>query len=529
MLAALLPESSVGMSEARRVYAKDPDPEAPPAPWLSFHITFSCIRKTRCYVRHMQSLETVVLAGGGAGSSLSAATPVSLRFLEDQITTLCAHLGAAEHRLLTLIAEFDAREGWAGIGIASCAHWLAWKCGISLVTARDRVRVAGALRSLPEISGAMSRGELSYSKVRALIRVATPANEAALVRLARQGTAVHVEEIVRRYRRVRRLDEATQAAAEAQRDRELRYHWDDDGLLVLHARLPAEQGALVLQALEVAADTLRLAARGDDRDDSAESSRLIPVPGPHGTDQPFAARRADALVLMAETLLQHGAAAASPGERHQIVVHVGASVLADPTRDGRAELEDGPPLAVETVRRLLCDGSIVPMTDDIDGNPLNVGRKTRAIPPALRRALASRDRGCRFPGCSHHRFTDGHHIHHWADGGETKLDNLVLLCRTHHRLVHEEGFTVGRGPAGTLVFSTPDGGRIEDAPKHVLLAADPVLALVEANATLAIGSRTIVPEWLGEKPDYDWITDALWRRDERARHTNADPTSADLA
>jgi len=186
-----------------------------------------------------------------------------LQQLEDEITTLCAHLGAAEHRLLVAIGEFDARKGWVGLGIASCAHWLGWKCGIALPTAHDKVRVARALRELPEISTAMSRGELSYSKVRALTRVATRANESSLVRIARQGTASHVEEVVRRYRKVQRLAETAQAA-KLQRTRQLRYHWDDDGTLILRARLPPEQGALILKALEAATDALRNADRAPD-------------------------------------------------------------------------------------------------------------------------------------------------------------------------------------------------------------------------------------------------------------------------
>ena len=232
---------------------------------------------------------------------------------------------------------------------------------------------------------------------------------------------------------------------------------------------------------------------------------------------------------MAETLLKHGPAEASPGERHQVVVHVDAAVLADPTRDGRSEIEDGPPIAVETVRRLLCDGSIVPMTDDADGNPLHVGRKTRAISAALRRALKSRDGGCRFPGCSHRRFADGHHIQHWADGGETNLDNLVLLCRTHHRLVHEEGFTVGRAQDGHLVFRTPEGRVIDNTTVYRVRAADPVLVLVDANLSLRINRRTIVPEWFGEKADYDWITDSLWRRDHAQGMTERPICSRGLA
>jgi hypothetical protein len=441
--------------------------------------------------------------------------------LETEITTLCAHLGAAEYRLLRAIGEFDARKGWWGIGIASCAHWLGWKCGISRAAAHEHVRVARALRELPEIGAAMARGELSYSKVRALTRVATPATDGALARLGRQGTAMHVEEIVRRYRRVRRAGET--ATIEAQRSRELRYRWDEDGSLVIYARLPAERGALVLQALEAAADTLRRAARGETESSAEDSPHRdgAPAPSPYRPDQSWAARRADALALMAETLLAHGATEASPGDRHQVVVHVDAAVLADPSRAGRAHIEDGPPLAVETVRRLCCDAALVPMTDDADGNPLDVGRKTRAIPPALRRALKSRDGGCRFPGCSHRRFADGHHIQHWADGGETKLDNLVLLCRTHHRLVHEEGFTLARDADGALAFRAPDGRAIDEKPTYAVLAADSVLRLFDTNRALGITARTCVPEWFGEKPAYDWITDSLCHRDDRAHASPA--------
>lgn len=452
--------------------------------------------------------------------------------LADEITTLAAHLGAAEFRLLRAIGEFDAREGWGGVGIASCAHWLNWRCGISLPAGREKVRVARALRALPETSAAMARGELSYSKVRAITRVATLENEQALVTLGRKGTAHHLEETIRRYRTLRRLQDAEHEVAK-QQARELRYHWDDDGMLVLHARLPAEQGALVLKAIEAAAEALRPAARGEDvsaetrgageqdvsaetrgareRDVSAETRR--PIDGPRGADASFGARRADAFVLMAETLLVRGAAGLSPGERHQVVVHVDAGVLADDACEGRAEVEDGPPLAVETIRRLLCDGSIVPMRDDADGNPLDVGRRTRAIPPALRRALKSRDGGCRFPGCTNRRWADGHHVEHWADGGETKLDNLVMLCRLHHRLVHEDGFTVARVADGAFVFRAPDGRRVEEVPARRLLAADPVLALVAANAALGITPRTCVPEWFGERPDYHWMVGALRERD----------------
>ncbi len=139
-------------------------------------------------------------------------------------------------------------------------------------------------------------------------------------------------------------------------------------------------------------------------------------------------RQADALVAMAERFLATGEHAARSGDHHLVTVHVDAEVLAGDA-EGRCELEDGPALAAETARRLSCDAAVVAVVEDERGTPLDVGRKTRSIPPAIRRALQVRDRGCRFPGCTNRRFLDGDHIRHWAAGGETSLANLALLCR----------------------------------------------------------------------------------------------------
>ena len=167
---------------------------------------------------------------------------------------------------------------------------------------------------------------------------------------------------------------------------------------------------------------------------------------------------------MAETTLRHGPEPLSAAERYQVVLHVTAETLAGDEND-RCELESGQPLAPETARRIGCDSSLVRITEDSAGNPLDIGRKTRAVPPALRRALQARDQGCRFPGCDHHRFVDAHHIEHWADGGHTSIDNLVLLCRRHHRLVHEGGFGVEKTGGGRIRFSRPDGRVIEAHPQ----------------------------------------------------------------
>src|SRR5687768_5109196 len=170
---------------------------------------------------------------------------------------------------------------------------------------------------------------------------------------------------------------------------------------------------------------------------------------------------------MAETFLAQGAAELKGGDRHQIVVHVDAETLRHSTA-GRCNFEHGPSVSAETCRRLSCDCSVVPILANDDGEPLNVGRKTRSIPPALHRAMSSRDKGCcRFPGCANTRYLDGHHIKHWAHGGETKLSNLVSLCRFHHRQVHEGNVVVLVLDDGAIRFVTPDGRSFDSAaPGH---------------------------------------------------------------
>jgi len=170
----------------------------------------------------------------------------------------------------------------------------------------------------------------------------------------------------------------------------------------------------------------------------------------------LAQQQADALGLLAETALHHGLEPGAPGERYQIVVHVDAPALADPGQPGQSVLEDGTRVSAETSRRLACDASRVVMRHDGAGRVVEIGARTRTIPPALRRALQHRDSGCRFPGCGV-RFGQGHHLHHWAQGGPTTLSNLTLLCRRHHRAVHEEGYAVARGSDGALRFRRPDG------------------------------------------------------------------------
>jgi hypothetical protein len=420
--------------------------------------------------------------------------------LGDEIAELSAHLDAATARLLTLIREFDARGGWNS-GFRSCAAWLSWRVGLDLGAARERVRVARALGTLPLLAEALACGELSYAKVRALTRVATPETEARLLGVGRAGTAAHVERIVRGWRCVDRRAEARESVLR-HAGRALHVRQDEDGMVVVRGRLESEVGALLVQALAAAREALYQRARVPE----GEAGR-----GNVSAGTPtMAQKQADALALLAETALHQGLDPGTPGERYQVVVHVDAPVLADPEQPGQSVLEDGARVSPETSQRLACDAGRVVMRHDEEGRLVEIGARTRTIPPALRRALAHRDRGCRFPGC-HVRFAEGHHLRHWAHGGPTTLSNLALLCRRHHRAVHEEGFQVARGPDGALRFRRPNGHPLPEVPPPAAVPEDPVAALRACHDAegLRLTARTACPGWLGEPLDVVWAIDVL--------------------
>jgi hypothetical protein len=418
--------------------------------------------------------------------------------LGDEIAGLSAHLEAATARLLTLIREFDARGGW-NTGFRTCAEWLGWRVGLDLHTARERV--ARALGTLPALPEALARGELSYAKVRALTRVATPETQARLLAVGRAGTAAHVERIVRGWGGVDRQAEA-RAARRQHASRALHLRTDEDGTVVVHGRLTPEGGALLRRALDAARETLYQRRRPTE-----------PVPGvtdPAPEPPTRVQQQADALTLLAETALHHELDPGGPGERYQVVVHVDAAVLTDPEGAGRSALEEGGHVPAGTSRRLACDASRVVMTHGPDGRVVEVGARTRTIPSALRRALLHRDRSCRFPGCEV-RVGQGHHVRHWADGGPPTLGNLVLLCRRHHRAVHEEGYQVVREPDDALHFRRPDGRPLPEVPPVAAVPADPVSTLHAQHAAqgLRLHARTACPSWLGERLDVGWAIDVL--------------------
>ena len=418
--------------------------------------------------------------------------------LGDEIAELSVHLEAATARLLDLIREFDARGGW-NTGFSSCAAWLSWRVGLDLGAARERVRVARALATLPRLAQALARGELSYAKVRALTRVATPETEERLLAVGRAGTACHVERIVRGWRRVDRIAEARETA-QRHNSRALRVYQDEDGMVVIRGRLAPEAGAVLLQALAAARETLYQQKRQTFANLDDVSAETLPL------EQ----QQADALALIAESALHHGIDPGAPGERYQVVVHVDAAVLADPEAPGQSVLEDGVRVSAETSQRLACDASRVVMQHGRDGRVVEVAARTRTIPPALRRALHHRDRGCRFPGCVV-RFGEGHHIRHWAQGGPTTLSNLAVLCRRHHRAVHEEGYQLERLPDGELQFRRPNGWALPDVPPPPNVSDQPVKLLRVLNDAegLVLHAHTATPGWLGERLNVGYAIDVL--------------------
>lgn len=350
--------------------------------------------------------------------------------LDRAIVSLSARINAATCELLVLIRRFDERGGWLAWGFDCCADWLHWRCDIGRSAAREKVRVAHALKTLPATSMAFGDGTLSYSKVRALTRVANADNEHDLLAFALKTTAEQVAERCRELRCGTAL--SSEEARRSFSRRSLTMHRNPErGTLTIAVELPIEAGALIDKALDRA------------RDDGTAS-------GPEFADESWSAQRADALLAMARAYLADDRESpAGVSDNYRVTVHVDRGALTG----GRGRSG----LPIESVKRLCCDGETVTIVEDADGEPLNVGRKSRVVPTAIRRALQARDRGCVFPGCHRKRFVDAHHVEHWSAGGETSLANLLLLCDRHHRLVHEGGFTIEKDYRDRWCFKRPDG------------------------------------------------------------------------
>ena len=468
---------------------------------------------------------------------------IPLERLEAQICELAGHLAAATCRFLVLLGDFDARRGWASWEMSSCAAWLSWKCQMSSRTAREQVRVARALRDLPVIRAEFGAGRLSYAKVRALTRIATPETEAGLAEIAGPMTGNQLERFARAHRQVSCADDAA-----ARVRRRLAWRFEDDGSLAGTFRLSPLAGAVLLKALRAAAGGLEHPHAADserppdgpDRSGSAEPPTGDQVPAGDQSAQMASSSLADALLVMAEAFLAQKAAAADDPEAYQVIVHVGTDTIASdrpaadagnvsatpsspprppghPADPARCHVEDGPAISVTTAQMIACSASWSWMLHDSAGKLLDLGRRRRRPNATLRRAARERDKcRCRFPGCES-RQVDLHHIQYWSNGGRTKLDNLVSLCKYHHMLVHERGYLIAAARDGTFTFYRRDGAAIPASPS----LPQPGGRIGDCHDA-DITPETIIPPWYGERLDLDYAIHVCFAnaRTEQERRTH---------
>ncbi len=421
--------------------------------------------------------------------------------LGQEIASLSAHLDAATHRLLECIRRFDEACGWHEQGAISCAHWLTWRVGWDPATAREKVRVARALGKLPMIDEALRSGRLSYAKVRALTRVATLENEPKLLELALFATGAQLERLCRGYRAVNEGERAP-----APEERSVRLRQLPGGMVKLELVLEPDEADLILRAVD--------RAREVHAEQATPADSTLPAPPDHQPAEGGGVSaetcwpsRADGAVTIAESFLAGHPVTGNGGERFQVMVHVDQEVLG-PDGAWTATLEDGSRVSAETLRRVACDCGLVAVGHD--GEALKIGRRARSIPPAIRRALMLRDRGCAFPGCTYTRFLHAHHVEHWLHGGKTSLDNLVMLCTFHHHLVHEGGWTTTVDADGACVFHSPLGMPLASVPPRERV--DNVIVWLREwaeESNLDLGPDVNMPLGDGKKPNYDLAVSGL--------------------
>jgi 5-methylcytosine-specific restriction endonuclease McrA len=462
-----------------------------------------------------------------------AAMPVE--HLEARICELAGHLTAATCQFLLLIADFDARQGWASWEMPSCAAWLSWKCQMASGTAREHVRVARALGKFPLIRAEFAAGRLSYAKVRALTRIATPDTEADLAEMATPMTASQLERFARAHRRVSRAEEE-----DVRSRRKLTWRLEDDKAFAFSGYLPPEAGAVVLQAIR--------AARGDlehPHDEEDGVSAETPAHRLHRHDQEDGISwdgdkpprqqpgtpvqdLADALVEVCASYLRSKIVSADNADVYQVIIHAGteaittedpdpaeapepAGVSAEtppppsakapdlpighPAYPSRCHLDDGLAISPATLRLIGCNATISTMVHGPGGEVLNAGRRSRKPSAALRRAIRERDRSCcQYPGCESRR-TDAHHIRYWSHGGETSYRNLCSLCKRHHTLVHNKSILIAAAKDG-FAFYTPHGSLIPASPPFPQPSGD-----ITGCHHAAITPSTIIPPHSGERLD----------------------------
>ncbi|WP_018180750.1 HNH endonuclease signature motif containing protein [Jongsikchunia kroppenstedtii] len=405
--------------------------------------------------------------------------------LADCLVGMAGQLAAMTCRFLDALAAFDARGGWCGVGIRSCAHWLSWRCGTSLRTGQEQVRVAGALQELPLLHKAFAEGRVSYSKVRAVSRVAEPDTEAELVEVAMTKPASHLERLCAGLAKVGSDDGEPESVTSTGR-----WRWQDEGTLKVTLTLTAVDGARFLAGVTRA--EYERVRTGDGTD----------VDGWSGAPSDIAA----AMVVLAERACAELAAPA-------IAPH--AEVVVERRPDGRARLADGPALSAVEESELRCGAAESERTVDGAGAVLNWGRTRRAPTVLQTKALSRRQNGCcGVPGCGRRRFLHVHHVRFWSDGGATDLANLVLLCGEHHRLLHRGELSIEMIGGQRFRYLDGDGHELVDAPTMRFDSQ-------ELWPFHSIDADAILPNWGGEPLDVGYATWVLMTEWERRRELSA--------
>lgn len=406
--------------------------------------------------------------------------------LEDCLVGMAGQLAAMTCRFLDALAAFDARGGWCGVGIRSCAHWLSWKCGTSLRTGQEQVRVAAALQALPLLHKAFAEGRVSYSKVRAVSRVADRDTEAELVEVAMTKPASHLERLCAGLAKAASEDDVEPTPTESIG----RWRWQDEGTLKVTLTLTAADGARFLAGVTRA------------EQERMRTGEATHVDGWAGAPSDVAA----AVVVLAERACVELAAP---------VIGPHAEVVVEHRADGRVRIAEGPALSGVEAAELACGAAEFRRTVDEGGAVLNWGR-TRRAPTALQiKALSRRQDGCcGVPGCGRRRFLHVHHVRFWCDGGATDLDNLVLLCGEHHRLLHRGYLSIDILGRQRFRYLDAGGSELVSAP---LIKPD----AQELWPFPDIEPDAILPNWGGEPLDVGYATWVLMTEWERRRELTA--------
>lgn len=458
--------------------------------------------------------------------------------LDTEILRIAGLSNAIEYKFIKLLAEFDELDGWVGDGVKSFAHWLNWRCGMGALVAREKVRVARKLRHLPKIDAAFRHGELCYTKVRAITRVADEHNEEYLILIARHGTARHVEQAIRRFNWCKRRDakESDQLDEYRQTPR-LNWHQDEFGMVCINACLVPGEGDMVIKALHKMAQDMRR-----DSEVKPDSAGNESGPSEAGTEtchknvsretstgkltvREYQVNYATALANIAEHYLagDGDARTLASADRYQVLIHVNdnAAHLDHKIEGGPCcYIDDGRFLAPEVAQRLACSASVTTVLEDDSGNILNIGRRSRTPTRAISLAVNMRDGGCRFPNCYQTKWTDEHHIIRWADEGETSEENLITLCRHHHTLLHQGKYRIEKD-ANDVRFIDRFGKVIVRAlypqfPNNPL--PDDAIEQFDAECReqgITVDSATADCLWQGETMDYDMFIEAMYDFEKR--------------